>query len=53
MRRFTVPTPTRPGIVVLDDVPINLTDDDANDLNEGSSITTLTTTGEEVAVYPS
>jgi len=40
------------GTVVIDDVEIGLTDDDVHDLNELSSITTLTLSGEEIIVRP-
>lgn len=40
------------GVVRVDDVDIELTQEDAHDLNELSGVTTLTTNGEEVIVRP-
>lgn len=55
MREFSVATPAKEGIVLADDgeTAIDLTPEDADDLNRGHSITTLTPSGEEVAVFPS
>ncbi len=44
--------PLLPGLAFIDDAEIYLSDEDAHDLNELASITTLTTSGEEVAIYP-
>lgn len=56
MNELRVTTPTVPGLLTITDrggeVAIELTADDATDLNNGLSITTLTTQGEEVALLP-
>ena len=59
MRRFDIDTPvkvSRRGLTRIDsragEIVLALTDDDVEDLNNGLSITTLTTQGEEVALFP-
>ena len=55
MRRFDVEIPVKvshKGLTRVDGIVLALTDDDVADLNEGLSITTLTTQGEEVAIFP-
>lgn len=51
MRRFIVDTPVEPGLTKIEVVELELTEDDADDLNAGLSITTLTTQDEEVALF--
>lgn len=55
MRRFEVSTPvktTRAGYINVDDVKVMPTDEDVEDLNNGESINTLTTQGEEIILAP-
>lgn len=55
MRRFEIEIPVEldaSGMVEVDGVIFALTEMDVFDLNEGLSITTLTTQGEEVALFP-
>lgn len=59
MRRFEIKTPVaidKEGITEVEGdfgaITLGLTDDDVEDLNNGLSITTLTTQGEEVALFP-
>lgn len=55
MRRFEVEIPVKvnkKGLTKVDEIVLALTDDDVADLNEGLSITTLTTQGEEVELFP-
>ena len=53
MRHFKVETPikvSKRGLTRVDEIVLSLTDEDVADLNDGLSITTLTTQGEEVAL---
>ena len=55
MRHFKVETPikvSKRGLTRVDEIVLSLTDEDVADLNDGLSITTLTTQGEEVALFP-
>lgn len=55
MRHFQVEIPVivgQDGLTEVDDIILGLTEADVEDLNEGLSITTLTTQGEEVALFP-
>jgi hypothetical protein len=55
MRRFEVEIPVvvdKDGLTEVDEIVLALTNEDVEDLNNGLSITTLTTQGEEVALFP-
>jgi hypothetical protein len=55
VRHFQVETPikvSKRGLTRVDEIVLSLTDEDVADLNDGLSITTLTTQGEEVALFP-
>lgn len=52
MRRFFVEIPVAEGVTDIDGVELDLTADDAEDLNAGLSITSITTQGEEIEVFP-
>lgn len=52
VRRFWVLVPVTSGVQDVEDVTLEITDLDAEDLNAGLSITGLTTQGEEVEIFP-
>jgi hypothetical protein len=55
VRRFEVEIPVvvdKDGLTEVDEIVLALTGEDVADLNDGLSITTLTTQGEEVALFP-
>ena len=56
MDEFQISTPVEPGVTSftsrLREIEVDLTNADADDLNAGLSITTLTTSGEEIALFP-
>ena len=55
VRHFDVEIPVKvsqKGLTRVDNIILSLTEEDVADLNEGLSITTLTTQGEEVALFP-
>lgn len=55
MRRFKIETPVEidaDGETVVDEIVLVLTEADIEDLNNGLSISALTTQGEEVALFP-
>jgi hypothetical protein len=55
VRRFEVEIPVevgKDGLTSVDEIVLALTGEDVADLNDGLSITTLTTQGEEVALFP-
>jgi hypothetical protein len=55
MRHFAIETPvkvSKRGLTRVDEIVLALTHEDVKDLNDGLSITTITTQGEEVALFP-